>query len=132
MADASDQEGRFMVAVGAMIEHATSGKVLLLKRADTADFLPGIWEDIMGRMKQFEEPEETLRREVSEETALEVEIVKLLRVAHEYRGERTAGNEMVEIVYWCKTHSDRVVLSPGATLASFWSVPRLPAWWLGA
>ena len=101
-----------MVAVGAMIEHAGSGKILLLKRAETADFLPGIWEDIMGRMKQFEEPEEALRREVTEESGLEVEIVKVLRVSHEYRGERTAENEMVEIVYRCSTQSDRVILSP--------------------
>jgi 8-oxo-dGTP diphosphatase len=111
MSDGSEQEGRFMVAVGAMIEHATSGKVLLLKRAETAEYLAGIWEDIMGRMKQFEEPEEALRREVREESGLEVEIVKLLRVCHEYRGERTAENEMVGIIYWCRTQSDRVILS---------------------
>ena len=100
-----------MVAVGAMIEHVPSGKILLLKRAETVDYLPGIWEDIMGRMKQFEEPEEALRREVREESGLEIEILKPLTVFHDYRGERTPENEWVGIIYWCKAQSDRVVLS---------------------
>ena len=100
-----------MVAVGAMIEHDLSGKILLLKRAETADYLPGVWEDLMGRMKQFEEPEQALRREVREESGLEIEILKPLTVFHDYRGERTSENEWVGITYWCKADSDRVVLS---------------------
>jgi 8-oxo-dGTP diphosphatase len=111
MNNAAEQEGRFMVAVGAMIEHLPTGKILLLKRAETADYLPGIWEDIMGRMKQFEEPEEALRREVREESGLEIEILKPLTVFHDYRGERTSESEWVGIVYWCTTQSERVVLS---------------------
>jgi hypothetical protein len=39
---ASDHEGRFMVVVGAIIEHEPCKKILLLKRAPTADYLPGI------------------------------------------------------------------------------------------
>jgi len=100
-----------MVAVGALIEHNSSGKILLLKRAETEDYLPGIWEDMGGRIKQFEEPEEALRREVREETGLEIEILKPLAVFHDYYGERTAENEMLLITYWCKTESDQVALS---------------------
>jgi 8-oxo-dGTP diphosphatase len=100
-----------MVAVGAMIEHASSGKILLVKRVETANYLPGIWEDLGGRIKQFEEPEEALRREVREETGLEVEILKPLAVFHDYYGKRTAENELLIITYWCKTGSDQVVLS---------------------
>lgn len=108
---ASQQEGKFMVAVGAMIENKLSGKILLLKRAETADYLPGIWEDMGGRIKQFEEPEEALRREVREETGLEIEILKPLAVFHDYRGERIAENELLIITYWCKARSDQVILS---------------------
>lgn len=54
-------EGRFMVAVGTVIEHEGSGKLLLLKRTLKAGFAPGIWEIVTGRMKQFEELEEALR-----------------------------------------------------------------------
>ena len=111
MTTASEEDGRFIVAVGAMIEHEPSGKILLAKRADTADYLPGIWEDIGGRIKQFEEPEEALRREVKEETGLDIEIVKPLAVFHDYRGKRTAENELLIITYWCKAQSNRVVLS---------------------
>ena len=121
--DTSEQEGRFSVAVGAMIEHAPTGKILLLKRAETADYLPGIWEDVMGRMKQFEEPEDALRREVREESGLEIQIIKLLTVFHGYRGERAPENEWVGIVYWCKTQSDRVVLSEEHT-AYEWVYPE--------
>lgn len=111
MTTASEQEGRFMVAVGAMIEHEPSGKILLAKRVDTADYLPGIWEDIGGRIKQFEEPEDALRREVREETGLDIEILKPLAIFHDYRGERGAENELLIITYWCKARSNQVVLS---------------------
>ena len=100
-----------MVAVGAMIEHDSSGKILLVKRSDKANFLPGIWEDMGGRIKQFEEPEDALHREVFEETGLEIEILKPLAVFHDYYGERTAENELLIITYWCKAKSDQVVLS---------------------
>ena len=100
-----------MVAVGAMIEHDSSGKILLVKRSDKANYLPGIWEDLGGRIKQFEEPEDALRREVKEETGLEVEILKPLAVFHDYYGERTAENELLIITYWCKAKSDQVILS---------------------
>jgi 8-oxo-dGTP diphosphatase len=111
MSDASKPEGRFMVAVGAVIEHVGSGRILLLRRAPTADYLPGIWEDPMGRIKQFEEPEEALRREIMEECGLQVEIVKPIAVFHDYRGEETPENEWIGITYRCKTLSERVVLS---------------------
>jgi 8-oxo-dGTP diphosphatase len=111
MADPTAPEGRFMVAVGAIVEHRGSGRILLLKRSDQADYMGGVWEDITGRMKQFEEPEDALRREVREECGLEIEIVKPLKVFHLYRGARTADNELVGIIYWCRSRSDQVVLS---------------------
>jgi pyridoxamine 5'-phosphate oxidase family protein len=111
-AETEESEGRFMVAVGAVIEHVPTGKILLVKRSETRSYMPDIWEDPMGRMKQFEEPEEALRREVKEETGLEIEIVKPLQVVHAYRGDRRAEKEWVGIVYWCRTQSDNVVLSP--------------------
>ena len=109
MADALN--GRFMVAVGAVIEHVPTGRVLVLKRADDSDFEAGLWEDVTGRVHQFEEPEDALRREISEECGLTVEIVKPLTVFHLFRGERTAEKELIGIIFWCKCHSDLVQLS---------------------
>jgi 8-oxo-dGTP diphosphatase len=100
-----------MVAVGAVIEHVPTGRILMMQRAATADYMPGMWEDLTGRMKQFEEPEDALRREIREETGLEIEIVKPIKIFHLYRGERMAQNELVGIVYWCTAQSDRVTLS---------------------
>ena len=112
-----------MVAVGAVIEHVESGKILLLKRAGAADYLPGIWEDPMGRLKQHEEPAEALRREIKEECGLEIEIFKPLAVFHDYRGERTPENEWIGITYWCKAKSDQVTLSPEHSTYQ-WVLPR--------
>ena len=59
-----------MVAVGAIIEHTGTGKILLLQRTKKADYSPGIWEEITGRMKQHEELEAALHREVFEEAGI--------------------------------------------------------------
>lgn len=100
-----------MVAVGAVIEHTPTGNVLLLKRADTSDYEAGLWEDLTGRVHQFEEPEDALKREIHEECGLTVEIVKPLTVFHLFRGERIAEQELIGIIFWCKTDSDQVTLS---------------------
>ena len=101
-----------MVAVGAIIENSTTEKILLIKRTNKADFSPGIWEDITGRMKQFEEPEDALHREVYEETGIkDFEVVKPLRVNHLFRGEKTAEKELIMIIYWVKTGSKEITLS---------------------
>ncbi len=113
-----------MVAVGAVIEHIESGKILLLKRAETAEYLAGIWEDPMGRMKQYEEPEEALKREIKEECGLEIEIFKPIAVFHEYRGEKMPENELVGITYWCKAKSDQVTLSQEHS-AYQWVLPQV-------
>jgi 8-oxo-dGTP diphosphatase len=107
----ANQVGRFLVATGAIIENTSTGKVLLLKRSDEKDFSAGIWEYVTGRLHQFEEPELGLRREVMEEAGIEIEIVKPISVFHIFRGEKTAENELVGIMYWCKTDSGEVKLS---------------------
>ena len=48
---AKEAEGRFLVAIGAMIEHAGTRRILLLKRSDDVAILPGTpgtWEDVGG------------------------------------------------------------------------------------
>jgi 8-oxo-dGTP diphosphatase len=106
-------EGKFTGAIGAIIENTNNGKVLLLRRSPTKDFVPNTWEEVTGRMKQFEDPETTVRREVLEETGIsEIEIVKPIAVRHYFRGdEETAENEVLLIIYWCKTTVDQVVIS---------------------
>jgi 8-oxo-dGTP pyrophosphatase MutT (NUDIX family) len=59
------------------------------------DFSPDIWEYPTGRMHQFETPEEGLRREILEETGLEIDIVKLINTFHIFRGEK-----LLKINWW--------------------------------
>ncbi|GAG76826.1 unnamed protein product [marine sediment metagenome] len=55
-------------------------------------------------MRDFETSEDTLRREVYEETGIqEINIKKPLDVSHYYRGERKAENQMIVINFWCTT-----------------------------
>ena len=104
--------GRFMVAAGAIIELGTTGKILLAQRSKQLDWHPGEWEITYGRIAQFESPEEGLRREVKEELGLtDIEIGKVLRVWHIFRGSKKPENDLVGITYCCRTSTEQVSLS---------------------
>lgn len=101
-----------MVAVGAIIQHASTGKVLVIKRWNGDDYGAGQWDCPCGRLKQFEIPEDGLRREVFEEAGLsEINIIKPLRTFHYFHGDQKPENEVIGITYWCKTESNVVKLS---------------------
>ena len=101
----------FMVVVTAIIEKE-NGKMLLIKRSPKSE-LPNCWEDVGGRLKQSEHPEEGLRREIKEETGIkDIEIVKPLTTFHAFRkGIKKKENEIIGIAYWCKTRTSEVTLS---------------------
>ncbi len=106
------KEGKFSIGIGAIIEHTGSGKILLLHRAPAVDFESNKWDDVGGRMHQFENPEETLRREIEEETGIsEIRVIKPIDVSHYFRGTKNAENEMIVITYWCMTASNEIKLS---------------------
>ncbi|HEX8833232.1 MAG TPA: (deoxy)nucleoside triphosphate pyrophosphohydrolase [Abditibacteriaceae bacterium] len=50
------------------------GRVLISKRRDDADHLPGLWEFPGGKCGEGEAPEECAVREVREETGLEINV----------------------------------------------------------
>ena len=101
------------MAVGAVIEYIPSGKILMLKRSPALDFDAGEWEPgISGRMKQCEELEDALRRETFEETGIrDIEILKPLTAHHLFRGKSIAENELILIMYYCRTDSFEVQIS---------------------
>lgn len=104
--------GRFMVAVGAVIELRDTGKILVIRRAGEQDWRGGEWEIIYGRIDQFEDTETGLRREVLEETGLNnLEIHETLRVWHIFRGPELAENELIGITYRCTTSQEDVHIS---------------------
>lgn len=48
------------------------GKILMLKRPDTCHSFPGIWSLVAGRIEKGEKPAEASRREIAEETGIQV------------------------------------------------------------
>ncbi len=56
-------------------------KILLLKRSES-ESSPGVWSVPGGKLEPAENPFNGLRREVAEETALEIEILNPLRIHH--------------------------------------------------
>ncbi len=104
--------GRFMVAVGALIIHDVSKKILIVQRASSQDWHPNEWEITYGRIDQHENPEDGLRREVSEEIGIkDLSIHSILRVWHMYRGPEIAENDLIGITYVCSTLQTDVKIS---------------------
>jgi 8-oxo-dGTP diphosphatase len=109
----SNPVGRFMVAVGAVIEHAPTGKILIIQRSLDQDWHGGEWEIGYGRIDQFEDPLDGLRREQKEETGLtDLTIGPILSVWHILRGtQKLPENDLIGITYACSTNTDTIVLS---------------------
>lgn len=103
--------GQFMIGVGCVMEHRSTGKILCLLR-DRANFQKGEWELMYGRIDQHEELFEALRREVKEETGLVgFSIERLLRVWHFYRGEKKPETEIHGFTFHCLIDTQEVTLS---------------------
>jgi 8-oxo-dGTP diphosphatase len=54
----------------ALVVALRDGRVLVARRPDDAEHLPGVWEFPGGKVEAGESPEEAARRELSEETGL--------------------------------------------------------------
>jgi 8-oxo-dGTP diphosphatase len=65
-------EAKQWVAVTVLVFRA--GKMLSMRRAATQKAGPGLWEGVSGRVRAGEDPIAAARREVVEETRLEVSI----------------------------------------------------------
>lgn len=104
-------EGRFQVAVGAIIRNRTTNKLLLIHRAPT-QYGGNIWEFPIGRIKQFETFSEGLKREITEEVGItSIEIGRPVSVFEFMRGEYAAQNEVRAVTFAATTGQGRVVLS---------------------
>lgn len=109
---ATNPVGRFMVAVGGIIEHSKTGKILVIQRAANLDWQPGQWEVCYGRIDQFEDAETGLKREMKEELGLtDLTIKQIISCWHIYRGPKKAENELIGITYYCTTDTNSITLS---------------------
>jgi 8-oxo-dGTP diphosphatase len=96
----------YVVAVAAIIFR--EGKVLTMRRAATNDAGAGLWETLSGRVSLGEEPLETVKREILEESGLTVEVEP--RPFTVYQARRKVL-PMIVIVYRAKYVAGEVVLS---------------------
>lgn len=99
-------ENTIINAMKAIIVH--NRKALIAKRTNNHKIGAGIWEFVGGKLEFGEDLISGLKREVLEETGLEVVVDKLLFATtfktHDYR-------QVVIINYLCHSNTDDVTLS---------------------
>ena len=99
---------RVNLAVKAFILN-NEGRILLIRRSNEEPYMPGVWEIPGGKTDPSKDPHLELKREVKEETGLEIEIIKPLNVQH-FRREDLGAITM--IIFECKNlGTDDVVLN---------------------
>lgn len=97
---------KFVVGVTGIIRKADH--ILLMRRALTKSTNPGKWETVAGKVEFKEHPNDTLHREIKEESGLNVLInERPLAVSQTMRGTEP----MVLIYYLCDYVSGNVTLS---------------------
>lgn len=111
--------GLFNVAVEAVIEK--EGKIFIAKRADNREHHPGIWECLTGRVEDGESLEEAVKREVKEETTLEVEVIGPINTFHFFRENNSQEHQGVS--FWCKYVSGEVKIDPSEHSRYKWATP---------
>lgn len=108
---------QFHVHVDAIVRRGE--EILIMKRAMGA--LTGAWYVPGGSLEEHETPEEGVRREIREETELEVANVSLFRV-WEYRQD--AGTPAVGITFVCDAAPDAEPRVNEEHSAARWVTPR--------
>jgi ADP-ribose pyrophosphatase YjhB (NUDIX family) len=109
-------ESRFTVTAGAIITDAL-GRVLLLQHR----FRPGGgWGIPGGFVNPGEQPDEALRRELREETGLEIDAPRLVfvRTLHNYR--------QIEIIFHGRSNGNAIPQGFEISRAEWFALPALP------
>ena len=99
-------EKKIYVAVKALVCYGS--KFLLIKRTTEARGDYYHWEFPGGRLEFGESPMQALKREINEETGLEVEKLILLNAWNSFKDECT---EIIGLTYICTANGDNVMLS---------------------
>ncbi len=95
--------------VHALIVNA-NGEILLIKRAETEDVLPGVWDIPGGTLEDGEDPKEGTTREVKEETNLEVKNLRLFHYTSNVDQEK--NKHFVRLIFSGQCMSSDIRLNP--------------------
>ena len=85
-----------------------NGKVLILKKSAKDWNYPNRWSFCSGYVKEFESAEDTVLREIKEETGLDAKILKKGKLFQEY--DKNNGKSWVIMPFLCKVKSRNVRL----------------------
>jgi 8-oxo-dGTP diphosphatase len=112
-------EAQFWIGVHGVI--AEGGRILVLKRAARMPYRPGHWDLPGGHLSHNETIEACLRREVAEETGLEVEILRMIGL------NQANDGPYVQIIYACKPSGENrsIRLRENEHVEARWVEPRL-------
>jgi len=100
-----------------------NGEILLMERADGSGWcLPCGW------VEANERPIDAMRREVREETGLEVTVRQLVGVFTRKASAKNGPHTMVAIVHLCEISGGELTLSPEGLALRYWRVEEVPHW----
>ena len=99
---------KFYAAGHALIQK--DRKYLLTRRSDRNGYMPLKWDLPGGTAKSGEKMEDTLRREIMEETALAVDIKKILYLYSNI--DQVPERQTFQAVYFCDYISGDIMLNP--------------------
>lgn len=109
-------ETQFFVGVHGVI--ANRGRLLVLKRSDRANYCPWAWDLPGGHLSLGESAEEGLRREIKEETSLDVVVERLLGL------HNMIDEPYMQALYACRLTVYRSLkLQPDEHLEARWVTP---------
>lgn len=98
-----------------------NGKVLILRRSMDSRRHPGMWDFAGGKLEYGEDLIQSLKREIKEETGLDVHDIKILCIFSEMDDD----GFRIRIGYYCNADSDSVALSEEHTELKWISADEL-------
>jgi 8-oxo-dGTP diphosphatase len=103
-----ERQTKFFLSAHALI--VKDGQYLISQRSATDNYCPSLYDLPGGTLKAGETIEQTLFREVKEETGLVIEIIKLLSLYSNM--DSYPKLQVFQSVYLCRYQSGKVTLNP--------------------